>query len=48
VIFVKESDLYFTIDKSELPGNLRYGTSTIEEVQIPGEAKIKYLMIGWN
>lgn len=48
VIFVKESDLYFTLDKAELPGNLRYGTKTIEEVQIPGEAKIKYLMIGWN
>lgn len=48
VVFVKESDLYFTIDKDELPANLRFGTKTIEEVQIPDEAKIKYLMIGWN
>jgi hypothetical protein len=48
VIFVKESDLYFTIDKEELPANLRFGTNKIEEVQIPDEAKVKYLMIGWN
>ena len=48
VIFVKESDLYFTIDKEELPANLRFGTNKIEDVQIPDEAKVKYLMIGWN
>ncbi|GMN10871.1 hypothetical protein MTsPCn9_28170 [Croceitalea sp. MTPC9] len=48
VVFVKESDLYFTIDKEELPGNLRFGSSNIEAVQIPDEAKIKYLMIGWD
>nr|WP_299070515.1 hypothetical protein [uncultured Allomuricauda sp.] len=48
VIFPKESNLYFTIDKSELPANLRYSTSTIEAVQIPDNAKIKYLMLGWE
>jgi len=48
VVFVKESDLYFTIAKEELPANLRFGTNTIEEVQIPDDAKLKYLMIGWN
>ncbi len=48
VIFPKESDLYFTIDKEELPSNLRYSSSNIEAVQIPDEAKIKYLMIGWE
>jgi len=48
VVFVKESDLYFTIDKKELPDNLRYSTKSIEAVQIPAEAKVKYLMIGWN
>jgi hypothetical protein len=48
VVFVKESDLYFTIDKEELPANLRFGTNTIEAVQIPDDAKVKYLMIGWN
>lgn len=48
VIFVKETNMYFTIDKEELPSNLRYSTSNIEAVQIPDNAKIKYLMIGWE
>ncbi len=48
VIFPKGSQLYFTIDKSELPDNLRYTASNIDAVQIPDEAKIKYLMIGWD
>ncbi|WP_222984852.1 hypothetical protein [Flagellimonas meishanensis] len=48
VIFPKESSLYFTIDKEELPTNLRYTTSNIEAVQIPATAKTKYLMIGWE
>jgi len=49
VIFLKDSDAYFTIAKSELPSSLQYGTSTnIEAVQIPGDAKIKYMMVGWD
>lgn len=48
VIFPRESNLYFTIDKEELPSNLRYTTTQIEAVQIPNEAKIKYLMLGWE
>ncbi|MCL6272500.1 hypothetical protein M3P19_00685 [Muricauda sp. 2012CJ35-5] len=48
VVFPKSSNLYFTIDKEELPSNLRYTTSNIESVQIPATAKIKYLMIGWE
>lgn len=48
VIFPKDSNLYFTIDKEELPSNLRYTTSNIEAVQIPSTAKIKYLMLGWE
>ena len=49
VILLKDSDIYFTIDKKELPSNLRYASNkNIEAVQIPDEAKIKYLMIGWN
>ena len=49
VILLKDSDLYITIDKNELPSSLRYASSTnIEAVQIPDGAKIKYLMIGWN
>lgn len=48
VIFPKESNLYFTIDKDELPSDLRYTTTNIEAVQIPEEAKLKYLMLGWE
>lgn len=49
VILLKDSDMYFTIDKNELPPSLRYASSTnIEAVQIPDGAKIKYLMIGWE
>lgn len=47
VVFPKGSNLYFTIDKQELPDNLRFST-TIEAVQIPDEAKVKYLMLGWE
>ncbi|MCL6265020.1 hypothetical protein [Flagellimonas myxillae] len=48
VIFPKNSNLYFTIDKEELPSNLRYSATTIEAVQIPNTAKVKYLMLGWE
>ncbi|MDO1513648.1 hypothetical protein Q2T41_13375 [Maribacter confluentis] len=49
VVLLKDSDLYFTIDKKELPESLRYNAnSNIEEVQIPDNAKIKYMMIGWD
>ena len=49
VIFVKGSDMYFTISKEELPSSLRYASSVnIEAVQIPDMAKIKYLMVGWD
>jgi len=48
VIFPKGSNLYFTMDKEELPGNLRFGSSSIEAVQIPPDAKIKFLMLGWD
>ncbi len=49
VILLKDSDLYFTIDKKELPESLRYNANTkIEEVQIPDKAKIKYMMVGWD
>lgn len=48
VIFVKNSDVYFTISKEELPGSLRYNPSlSIEAVQIPDKAKLKYMMVGW-
>ena len=48
VVFPKGSNLYFTISKEELPSSLRYTTTAIDAVQIPDEAKIKYLMVGWE
>jgi hypothetical protein len=49
VILLKDNDMYFTIDKKELPSSLRYASSiNIEPVQIPDAAKIKYFMIGWE
>lgn len=49
VVFIKNSNLYFTIDKAELPSSLRYASSVnLEAVQIPDEAKIKYMMLGWE
>ncbi len=48
VIFPKESNLYFTLDKNDLPASLRYTSSNIEEVQIPDDTRIKYLMLGWD
>lgn len=49
LILVKESEVYFTISKEELPSSLRYASSeNIEAVQIPDKAKIKYMMLGWD
>ncbi|MGB5237255.1 MAG: hypothetical protein WBM43_13595 [Flavobacteriaceae bacterium] len=49
VVLLKDSDIYFTIDKKELPAHLRYTKNRpIEKVEIPGQAAIKYLMVGWE
>jgi len=49
VVFLDEINAYITIDKTQLPSNLRYDTdSKIMASQIPGNAKIKYFMIYWN
>jgi len=48
VIFTSDSNFFFTIDKNELPSELRFDMSKkIEAVQIPDQSKIKYFMIGW-
>jgi len=48
VISVNEINASFTIDKKELPANLRFDmTLNIEAIQIPDNAKIKYFMIHW-
>lgn len=49
LVLLKDSDAYFTISKEELPSSLRYASSVnIEAVQIPDNAKIKYMMVGWD
>lgn len=49
VVFLEESDVFITIDKKQLPENLRYNPSLkIEASQIPDEATFKYFMIGWE
>ena len=49
VVFLEGSDIFITINKSELPENLRYDPSaTIEASQIPDDAPFKYFMIGWD
>ena len=46
---VKEINASFTIDKKELPSNLRFDRNiTIEASQIPDNAKIKYFFVHWN
>jgi len=49
VIFLKDSDVFLTIDKKQLPENLRYDPSVkVESSQIPDEATFKYFMVGWD
>ncbi|MBX2827707.1 MAG: hypothetical protein KTR22_06065 [Flavobacteriaceae bacterium] len=49
VVFLKDSDIFITIDKRELPENVRYTMDRkIELTQIPDSAKFKYFMIGWD
>lgn len=49
VVFLKGTNLYLTIDKKELPEEVRYNfNSKIEASQIPPTAKFKYFMIGWD
>jgi len=48
VVSVNEINASFTIDKKELPSSLRFNMdATIDPIQIPEKAKIKYFMIHW-
>jgi len=48
VIFVEESDAYFTIDKKHLASDLMFNTrSKIEKTQIPDDTPLKYFMVEW-
>jgi hypothetical protein len=49
VVFLEGSDVYITIDKKELPEDIRYNNSIeVEASQIPDTAKFKYFMLGWD
>lgn len=49
VVLLADSDMYVTISKEQLPSSLRYASSVnIEAVQIPDDAKIKYMMVAWD
>lgn len=49
VISVEETDLYITIDKEQLPEEIRnqFGAK-IEPKDIPDDATFKFLMVGWE
>ncbi|WP_396603170.1 hypothetical protein [Algibacter sp. R77976] len=49
VIAVDDINANFTIDKKELPANLRFDMElNFEPTHIPDNAKIKYFFINWN
>jgi len=49
VVSVNEINVSFTIDKNDLPANVRFDMDLkIEETHIPDDAKIKYFMINWQ
>ncbi len=48
IISINAANLYFTIDKNQLPSNLRYNSNIdIDKAQIPDNAKIKDLYLQW-
>ncbi len=48
VIFLKNSEVYITIDKKQLPESIRYNfNAKVEASQIPETATFKYFMVGW-
>jgi len=49
IVSVNEINAYFTIDKNELPANMRFDMNLkIEAIQIPEEAKIKDFYLYWT
>lgn len=49
VVFIDDLNIYVTIDKKQLPAELRYDTrARIQASQIPDDARIKYFMIDWD
>jgi hypothetical protein len=49
VIFLKDSEVFITIDKKLLPESIRYNfNAKVEATQIPDDATFKYFMVGWD
>lgn len=49
LVITVDGNEYFTIDKKQLPEDLRYDINlNIEALQIPDTAKIKYFMMNWE
>lgn len=49
VVSVNDINATFTIDKKELPANLRFDMNlNIEATHIPDNAKVKYFFLNWN
>jgi hypothetical protein len=49
VVAVDDINASFTIDKKELPANLRFDMDLkFEATHIPDEAKIKYFFVNWS
>ena len=48
LVLLKDNPMYFTISREELPGALKYSGTPVEAVQIPDEARVKYVMVGWE
>jgi len=48
LVLLKDHPMYFTISREELPGALKYSGTPVEALQIPDEARVKYLMVGWE
>jgi hypothetical protein len=48
LVLLKDHPVYFTISREELPAALRYSSAAVEAVQIPDQARVKYMMVGWD
>lgn len=49
IVFLKDSPIYISIDKDELPEDIRYDLNLkVEPTQIPDNAAIKLFMMSWD
>lgn len=49
VVAIDDINVSFTIDKKELPANLRFDMDLkFEATHIPDDAKVKYFFVNWN